>query len=752
MKKIYLITVLILCSATAFTQQKIKGIRFVNADTKIPVQDLSLTSEDRKFSAVSDMEGYVHLKNLPPGTSTLIVSGIGYEKQVIELTGLAPGNDQALIYVNNRITALADVEVKASATAGIFKTISDFDIHLRPIVNSQEVLRIVPGLFIGQHAGGGKAEQIFLRGFDIDHGTDINITVDGMPVNMVSHAHGQGYADLHFVIPELIEQVNFNKGPYFADKGNLATAGYVAFRTKNYLDRNFVKLEAGQYHTYRAIAALNLLPPRNAYRDQSFYVAGEGAYTRGFFDSPQNFNRFNGLAKYHGKINAASMLTASLSGFTSKWNASGQIPDRSVENKSIGFYGAIDDKEGGKTSRYNANLELTTDLSNGAVLKNQLYYSRYTFELYSNFTFFKEDTINGDQIRQKERRNLIGYNGTYQQSGQWGKLKTQTNAGIQLRHDQVANIELSRTKDKTETTAPIGLGDIKELNTGVFISQQLFINDALDITAGLRADYFGNSYTDKLQGSTAAQSGSFIVSPKLNLNYRLNNKIQFYWYNGQGFHSNDTRVAVIQNGRDVVTPAWGSDLGGIFKPGSKVVIQSALWYLWLKQEFVYVGDEGVVEPGGSTRRLGIDVSVRYELLKNLYLDADVSLADPKALGAPKTENRLPLAPTFTSTGGFTYRKDKGFNGSLRYRFMGNRPANEENSVVAKGYFIVDAALNYTQKKYEIGLSVQNAFNSKWKETQFDTESRLRNEAAPVSEIHFTPGTPFFARLSCSVFF
>lgn len=181
-------------------------------------------------------------------------------------------------------------------------------------------------------------------------------------------------------------------------------------------------------------------------------------------------------------------------------------------------------------------------------------------------------------------------------------------------------------------------------------------------------------------------------------------------------------------------------------------MQSALWYLWLDQEFVYVGDEGVVEPGGQTRRMGFDFSVRYELVKSLFADMDISLANPRALGVAKTDSYLPLAPRFTSVGGLIYRKERGWNGSLRYRFMDNRPANEDYSVVAKGYLVMDAAINYTAKKWEAGLSVQNLLNSKWKETQFDTESQLQTETAPVSEIHFTPGTPFFARLSFTVFF
>ena len=182
------------------------------------------------------------------------------------------------------------------------------------------------------------------------------------------------------------------------------------------------------------------------------------------------------------------------------------------------------------------------------------------------------------------------------------------------------------------------------------------------------------------------------------------------------------------------------------------MLQSALWHLLLDQEFIYVGDEGVVEPGGQTRRVGIDVSARYEVIKNLFADVDISLANPRALDVPKSDSYLPLAPRFSSVGGFTYRKEYGWNGSLRYRFMDNRPANEDNSTIAKGYFIIDAAINYSKKRWEAGLSIQNVLNTKWKETQFDTESRLQNEPAPVSEIHFTPGTPFFARASFTVFF
>jgi hypothetical protein len=417
----------------------------------------------------------------------------------------------------------------------------------------------------------------------------------------------------------------------------------------------------------------------------------------------------------------------------------------------VGFYGAIDNTEGGKTSRYNANVELLSNLSNGAVFRNQLFYSKYGFELYSNFTFFKEDPVNGDQIRQKEDRSIIGYNGSYNKEFFLGNIKSEIKTGVQVRYDDVNDIELTRTKNRTLTTNTVMLGDINELNVGAYWSQRFSVSRKIDITGAVRADYFTNRYNDQL-AAQVLKSSSTIISPKLNFNFRVTDKVQLYLYNGRGFHSNDTRVAAQQDGRKVLPPAYGTDVGGIFKVGRNLVLQSAVWYLWLDQEFIYVGDEGVVEPGGQTKRYGFDISARYEVMKNLFADLDVSLANPRALDIPKAESYLPLSPRFSSVGGFTYRKQYGLNGSLRYRFMDDRPANEDYSTIAKGYFVTDAAINYTKKRWEAGLAIQNLFNVRWKETQFDTESRLQNEPVPVSEIHFTPGTPFFARASVTVFF
>lgn len=632
------------------------------------------------------------------------------------------------------------------------KPISKVDIQLRRITNSQEVLPIVPGLFIGQHAGGGKAEQIFLRGFDIDHGTDINISVDGMPVNMVSHAHGQGYADLHFVIPELIESVHFKKGPYYAEKGNLATTGFVDFRTKNVLDKNMVRLEAGQFNTYRAVGMVNLLSKKAQQRNQSAYIASEYMYTDGYFENPQHFNRLNIFGKYYGKLNKNNTLNISASFFDSKWNASGQIPERAVNDGLIGFFGAIDPNEGGNTGRSNINARLHTALSNGNYIKNQLYYTNYDFELYSNFTFFNIDSINGDQIKQKEKRNIIGYDGSYTDVRFAGDVKISSEIGIAARYDQTRNSELSRTKDKTTITDPLKLGDIKELNTSIYLDETFWFSKRFSINAGVRFDNFEMNYTDKLANNNVSKANTSIVSPKLNFHYYLNDKSEIYLTSGKGFHSNDTRVAVQTGGREVLPAAYGSDLGVMLKPTRNLLLNVAAWYLYLQQEFVYVGDEGIVEPSGKTRRMGVDVSVRYQPISWLFLDIDANYCKGRSIDDPKGENYIPLAPVFTSAGGLTYKSKMGLNGSLRYRYMHDRPANENKSVIAKGYFINDISINYTRARFEFGLSLQNLFDVRWKETQFDTESRLQNEPQAVSEIHFTPGTPRFFKMSVAYSF
>ena len=665
----------------------------------------------------------------------LKISALGYKKLNYTVV-----NGENNIRLEDDIFRLNEIVIQQKLSA--MNVISKIDLQTTPVNSSQEILRKVPGLLIVQHAGGGKAEQIFLRGFDIDHGTDIAISVDGMPVNMVSHAHGQGYADLHFVIPETVEKIDFGKGAYYADKGDFATAGYVAFQTKEKLDKSSVSFEAGQFNTLRTVGLFNLLGKQ---KKQSAYFAAEYILTDGPFDSPQNFNRVNLLGKYSAILDDNAKFSITASRFSSKWDASGQIPQRLVDNGTISRFGAVDDTEGGNTSRTNFNASLKKQIDENTFLKTNAFYSKYEFELYSNFTFFLNDPINGDQIKQKENRSIYGMNTELNRKVKNNNWETQFQLGLGFRADATVDTELSHTLNRSITLERIKLVDIDETNVFTYLNSEIKFGKLL-INPAVRLDYLKFNYQDKLAPSYKTQAEKEIkVSPKLNFIYAHNNDLQFFIKSGFGFHSNDARVVVQNNGKQVLPTAIGTDVGTIWKPFPKLIVNSALWYLYLEQEFVYVGDAGIIEPSGKTRRMGVELGLRYQLNDYLYFDADANYTHARSINEPSGQDFIPLAPDFTSTGGLSFQKWNGFSGGLRYRYLKSRPANEDNSIVAKGYAIADLNLNYTYDKVTFGLAVENLFNSKWNETQFATESRLKNESASVEEVHFTPGTPFFIK-------
>ncbi|RYY20733.1 MAG: TonB-dependent receptor [Cytophagaceae bacterium] len=618
---------------------------------------------------------------------------------------------------------------------------------------------MVPGLFIAQHAGGGKAEQIFVRGFDADHGTDFAVSIDGLPVNMVSHAHGQGYADFHFVIPETVEQLKVYKGPYTARFGDFATAGAGEFTTKTSLGRSQVKLEVGRFDTRRALVLLDLLGAHHLFskRPESAYVAAEYNFTNAYFDNPQHFKRFNGLAKYTGQLTERTSLTLLGSHFTSSWDASGQVPDRAVREGLISRFGSLDPSEGGHTNRTNASVVLTTALPHAAVLRQQVYYTRYNFSLFSNFTFFKNDPTNGDEINQTDQRNLYGYTGTYDRDDHLGRLPLHTVLGLGTRLDAAA-LGLRHAAQR-RLLDPVSVGRLREQNVNAYLDETLELTDRLTVNAALRADLFSFQFRGQRADSVAGfgpLTGRVVrgrVSPKLNFYYQLSPAVQLFVRSGLGFHSNDARGVVQGTGSFHALPrAAGAEVGSTCKPVPSLVVNAALWTLHLQDELVYSGDEGTTESAGPTQRFGVDVSGRYQVTARLFLDADVNYSHGRLVDAPAGANYIPLAPTFTSIGGLTLKNPRGLSASLRYRHIDSRPAQEDNAIRARGYFLLDAVASYTQPRFQLGASAENLLNVEWNEAQFATDSRLRGEAAAVNELNFTPGTPFFVKLNASVFF
>jgi TonB-dependent Receptor Plug Domain/CarboxypepD_reg-like domain len=749
MKKILLLTFFLIAVLFGQSQTTVRG-KVIDKNTGEPLEAAFIQLQNNNLSELTDKAGSFSfdIKSVSIQDSAAIkVSYIGYQSQTVKT-----GKEFILIELEKGNINLEEVILSSHAAVTPFNTISRIDLNNQPVKSSQDILRTVPGLFIGQHQGGGKAEQIFLRGFDIDHGTDIAISADGIPVNMVSHAHGQGYADLHFLIPELVDKVDFGKGSYYIEQGNFSTAGYVSLNTINNLTKSTVKLEGGQFNTVRGLAMIDLLSKRQKGKGTNAYVAGELLYSDGPFEAPQHFNRFNIFGKLNTRLNDNNKLTFIASAFNSKWNASGQIPERAISSGLIGRFGAIDNTEGGYTGRINISVKLNTDLSKNAKLENHLYYSQYHFNLFSNFTFFLNDPVSGDQIRQREARDLFGYQTKLSIDKDRGRWNFKSVYGAGFRKDKTTGSELSHTLTKTTLLSNIQLGNINETNAFVFSDENISTGKWL-FNIGNRLDYFNFNYYDKLAKLPSPDRSKIIYSPKFNIQYTVNKNTQLYVKTGKGFHSNDTRlVTENSNSKNILPASYGADLGIFFKPAPSLLINAALWYQYLEQELVYVGDEGIVEPSGKTRRTGVDFSARYQFNKKFFADMNINIAKPRSIDNPKGANYIPLAPTLTSTGGLVWKSAKALSGSIRYRYMKNRPANETNSVIAKGYTVTDLAINYTKPKYEIGIAVENMFNVKWNESQFNTLSRLKNEPAPVEEIHFTPGTPFFAKLKFSIFF
>ncbi|PCH76355.1 MAG: TonB-dependent receptor [Flavobacteriaceae bacterium] len=746
MKKSYLAIILIALHGMVVGQENVSvTLTDASSSTSIPYADIY--NQSSGFITSSNENGVFHIKGAL--SDTVKISSLGYLSEVFSIQELKTTHTIRLVSSNEY---LKEITILASKRQNIgVQHIDKLSLKLQPINNAQDLLKTVSGLFIAQHAGGGKAEQIFFRGFDNDHGTDFAVFIDDIPVNLSSHAHGQGYADMHFMIPEVIQDADYYKGPYELKNGNFSVSGAARFKTKNELDGNTVKLEVGQYGYKRGVLLLDLTPENKLFstdKYESAYIALTGTLNDSYFDASQKFKKVSGLFKYNVELGNQTSLTFMSSYFTSSWDASGQIPLRAYQDGSIPWFGAVDNTEGGETARLNTSIKITSVLKNDQKITNQLYFSNNKYTLFSNFTFFLNDPVNGDMIAQKESRNILGYTFEYDRKDVINTTKLTSTFAAGFRSDWInSSLWSSISKDPQELKDK---NKLSETNYWAYAKGNWQLTPSLVLQFGSRLDYFTFDVEDKLGNNVTGSKNAFRLSPKVSLFYNPIQNIQLFVKGGSGFHSNYTQAAVKDRDIHPLPKALAVDLGTEFRIGDKVIGSVAAWALKSNSEYIFVADAGEYENNGASFRKGIDVSVKINPMKNLWINSSANWSKGILLDVPNTENSIPSAPRFTNTSSVIYTLEKQkMEFYLGSRYMAKRPLTEDESVTGKDYFLLDASITKSFNDFKVAVSAQNLLNIKWKEAVFYDASRLKNEVLAVDDIHFTPGTPRYVKVALS---
>jgi outer membrane receptor protein involved in Fe transport len=671
---------------------------------------------------------------------------------------LAAANASASLHFPSYQTTVSTSPDGFAASA---ETITSRDLQLLLIRTPEDVLRAVPGLFIAQHQGGGKADQLFLRGFDADHGTDVAFFFDEVPVNEPSHGHGQGYTDLNFMIPETIDRLDVSKGPYYAQYGDFDTAGAVSIHTRRAFAENELLGTYGSYETYRVlgIGALNT-------DSTNGWLAADIAGTNGPFVNPEGLQRYNVFAKEGLQLSDSTRLEMLASAYGTQWSASGAIPLRAVESGEIPEFGAIDPTEGGQTQKQMFILTVKNkNHDQGAEMT--AYLVRYELRLFNNFTFYLRDPVNGDEIEQNDQRFTTGVVASYHKTFQFNGSDFTTTLGAAGRYDSVDTslyhvVKRVRLPDCFGTPDYCYSVNVGESDLSAWLQEDIRWSPLLRTVLGVRADLFEFNTTDQApvppvppaQPTTGVVQSS-IVNPKLTVVISPTPSWDIYLNGGGGFHSNDARAAIASDGAGALPRAWGAEIGSRVDVDNRLDLAAALWFLYLESEFVFDQDTGGTFANGPTRRYGLDLTGRWNIYKRwVWADFDLSLAHATYVANYGNGNAVALAPTETLTAGISMLLPNGLKGRLSVRQIADRPATEDGSLTATGYTVFDLTAGYRWRFLEVLLSIQNLFNATWREAQFATVSRIPSDpsSAGQNDINFTPGAPLNLTATAIVYF
>ena len=619
-----------------------------------------------------------------------------------------------------------------SASEGV---IGRQEIDGRPLLRAGDLLEFVPGLVATQHSGSGKANQYFLRGFNLDHGTDFATFVDAMPVNMRSHGHGQGWTDLNFLIPEAVDQIRYRKGTYYADVGDFSSAGSARFELADTLPRGIAEVTVGSFGYRRGVIV------------DSAKVGGGDLLFGGelqTFDGPwkdidENVRKKVGLLKYSGNI-GSGRAHVTVMAYDNKWNSPDQIPERAVEQGLISRFGSIDTTVGGKSSRYSVSGGWTGTALGGR-LNVEAYAIRSKLNLFSNFTYLLDDPINGDQFRQVDDRNIYGF----EASQQWTAGRSRWRVGVDGRYDDIDRVGLFKTRARQPVSA-VREDAVKEASIGLFASNEFTVNDKLRTYVGLRYDYFDFKVKAKSLPENSGDAHDSKLSLKGSVIYKPVAPLELYLSLGQGYHSNDARGTTINidpisgDPADRVDPlvaSTGGEVGARLFLSDKIQATLAAWTLLLDSELLFVGDAGNTEASRPSKRNGVELGLYYFGSKNLSGEVELSYTRSKFRDRDPVGNTIPGSIPLVISGGVTANTDSGWLATARVRYFGKYPLIEDRSVKSDGSLLVNLRGGREWGRFGAFIDIFNLLDSKDHDVDYFYASRLPGEPAEgVEDIHY----------------
>ncbi len=626
--------------------------------------------------------------------------------------------------------------------------VGSLELRARPRSREGELLESVPGVIVTQHSGEGKANQYFVRGFNLDHGTDFATKVDGMPVNQPSHAHGQGYTDLNFLVPEFVRALDYKLGVSHAELGDFGSAGGAEFFLAKRFDAPIATSEFGAFGLARAVVGTSV-----GLGGGDFLIGGEGKRYDGPWLRAERVRKFSGMSRWTKDMGASQFSVLAMA-YRNRWDSSDQVPQRAISRDVISRFGQVDSTLGGNTSRYSLSASYR-HVGAASVQEYQAFAIQSALDVTSNFTYFLDDPVNGDQFQQIDGRTVLGGSATHLQSFTRGATSHLLKAGLQTRVD-LAGVSLHRTARRARLST-VRDDDVREVGSGLFVENESRWTPKFRTVAGARVD----GYLFDVNGDRPENAGTrvaAIVSPKLALIYTPSDASEFYASGGTGFHSNDARGTTITvdpvtgEAVDRVNPlvrSRGGEVGMRVAPVSGLRTTLSLWALSLDSELLFVGDAGATEPTTRSQRSGVTLANFWRITPSLALDADISLARARLQDVAVAESRIPGALERVIAAGVTWNSARRRSfGAVRVRHFGAYPLAEDNVTRAAPATIVNADIGLLlYRGLKLQATILNLLDSRASDIQYLYTSRLRGEAVGVSDVHLHPIEPRQLRLS-----